>query len=170
MIKGKTPDEIRKIFNIKNDFTPEEEEEVRRENQWAFEWRFKLSSQCGSYYDRKCYINCYAALLFSLASSKLMSSFKVEVFSQTGGVLLQTSSLWSLIEVCQRTSFLSQHDQILCMQFILNLSLLNWCLWIVVHFINQLCRMPSYDLSKQLFVLYYLFPCPWGWLFVIAMI
>jgi hypothetical protein len=29
--------EIRKTFNIKNDFTPEEEEEVRRENQWAFD-------------------------------------------------------------------------------------------------------------------------------------
>ncbi|KAL2636363.1 hypothetical protein R1flu_007842 [Riccia fluitans] len=27
MIKGKTPEEIRKTFNIKNDFTPEEEEE-----------------------------------------------------------------------------------------------------------------------------------------------
>ncbi|XP_051144484.1 SKP1-like protein 1A [Andrographis paniculata] len=37
MIKGKTPDEIRKTFNIKNDFTAEEEEEVRRENSWAFE-------------------------------------------------------------------------------------------------------------------------------------
>ncbi|GAB2225216.1 hypothetical protein Droror1_Dr00006007 [Drosera rotundifolia] len=37
MIKGKTPEEIRKTFNIKNDFTPEEEEEVHRENQWAFE-------------------------------------------------------------------------------------------------------------------------------------
>ncbi|KAF5955902.1 hypothetical protein HYC85_008758 [Camellia sinensis] len=37
MIKGKTPEEIRKTFNIQNDFTPEEEEEVRRENQWAFE-------------------------------------------------------------------------------------------------------------------------------------
>jgi len=37
MIKGKTPEEIRKTFNIVNDFTPEEEEEVRRENQWAFE-------------------------------------------------------------------------------------------------------------------------------------
>ena len=37
MIKGKAPEEIRKTFNIKNDFTPEEEEEVRRENQWAFE-------------------------------------------------------------------------------------------------------------------------------------
>ena len=37
MIKGKTPEEIRKTFNIKNDFSPDEEEEVRRENQWAFE-------------------------------------------------------------------------------------------------------------------------------------
>ncbi|KAG2254423.1 hypothetical protein Bca52824_084559 [Brassica carinata] len=37
MIKGKTPEEIRTTFNIKNDFSPEEEEEVRRENQWAFE-------------------------------------------------------------------------------------------------------------------------------------
>ena len=37
MIKGKTPEEIRKTFNITNDFTLEEEEEVRRENAWAFE-------------------------------------------------------------------------------------------------------------------------------------
>ncbi|CAI9777908.1 unnamed protein product [Fraxinus pennsylvanica] len=37
MIKGKTPEEIRKIFNIINDFTPEEEEKIRIENQWAFE-------------------------------------------------------------------------------------------------------------------------------------
>ncbi|KAD3642108.1 hypothetical protein R6Q59_004730 [Mikania micrantha] len=36
MIKGKTPEEIRKVFNL-NEFTPEEEEEVRRENAWAFE-------------------------------------------------------------------------------------------------------------------------------------
>ncbi|KAI3994395.1 hypothetical protein MKX01_012652 [Papaver californicum] len=36
MIKGKTPEEIRKTFNIKNDFTPEDEEEVRKKNQWAF--------------------------------------------------------------------------------------------------------------------------------------
>ncbi|CAI8619530.1 unnamed protein product [Vicia faba] len=33
MIKGKTPEEIRRTFNIKNDFTLEEEEEVRCENQ-----------------------------------------------------------------------------------------------------------------------------------------
>ncbi|KAI0500048.1 hypothetical protein KFK09_018256 [Dendrobium nobile] len=37
MIKGKTPEEIRRTFNIKNDFTPEEGEEIRRENQWPFE-------------------------------------------------------------------------------------------------------------------------------------
>ena len=35
MIKGKTPEEIRKTFNIKNDFTPEEEEIVRKENEWV---------------------------------------------------------------------------------------------------------------------------------------
>ncbi|CAI0458624.1 unnamed protein product [Linum tenue] len=37
LIKGKTPEEIRKYFNIENDFTKEEEEAIRRENQWAFE-------------------------------------------------------------------------------------------------------------------------------------
>ena len=36
-IKGKTPEEIRVRFNIKNDFTPEEEEEVKRENAWCEE-------------------------------------------------------------------------------------------------------------------------------------
>ena len=35
MIKGKTPEEIRRTFNIKNDFTPEEEEQIRRENAWC---------------------------------------------------------------------------------------------------------------------------------------
>ena len=37
MIKGKNPDQIRKTFNIVNDFTPEEEEAVRAENKWAEE-------------------------------------------------------------------------------------------------------------------------------------
>ncbi|KAH0720567.1 SKP1-like protein 1B [Solanum tuberosum] len=37
MIKGKTPEEISKTFDIKDDLTPEEEEEFRRENAWAFE-------------------------------------------------------------------------------------------------------------------------------------
>ncbi|KAH0773775.1 hypothetical protein KY290_010912 [Solanum tuberosum] len=34
-IKCKTLEEIRKEFGIKNDFTPEEEEENRKENAWA---------------------------------------------------------------------------------------------------------------------------------------
>ena len=37
MIKGKTPEEIRKTFNIKNDFTEEEEAQVHKENQWCEE-------------------------------------------------------------------------------------------------------------------------------------
>ncbi|WMV59059.1 hypothetical protein MTR67_052444 [Solanum verrucosum] len=36
-IKRKPPEEIRKEFDIKNDFTPVEEEEIRKENIWAFE-------------------------------------------------------------------------------------------------------------------------------------
>jgi S-phase kinase-associated protein 1 len=35
MIKGKSPEEIRTTFNITNNFTPEEEEQIRRENEWA---------------------------------------------------------------------------------------------------------------------------------------
>jgi len=35
MIKGKSPEEIRSTFNIVNDFTPEEEEQIRKENEWA---------------------------------------------------------------------------------------------------------------------------------------
>lgn len=37
MIKGKTPEEIRKTFNIKNDFSASEEEQVRKENEWCEE-------------------------------------------------------------------------------------------------------------------------------------
>ena len=35
MIKGKSPEEIRTTFNIRNDFTAEEEAKVRKENQWS---------------------------------------------------------------------------------------------------------------------------------------
>lgn len=35
LIKGKSTEEIRRTFNIKNDFTPEEEERVVRENAWC---------------------------------------------------------------------------------------------------------------------------------------
>ena len=36
-IKDKTPDEIRSRFGIENDLTPEEEEQVKRENTWCEE-------------------------------------------------------------------------------------------------------------------------------------
>ena len=37
LIKGKNAEEIRKQFNIVNDFTPEEEAQVREENKWVEE-------------------------------------------------------------------------------------------------------------------------------------
>jgi S-phase kinase-associated protein 1 len=35
MIKGKTAEELRRIFNLSSGFTPEEEAQVREENKWA---------------------------------------------------------------------------------------------------------------------------------------
>ncbi|GMR61392.1 hypothetical protein PMAYCL1PPCAC_31587 [Pristionchus mayeri] len=35
MIKGKSPEEIRRTFNIKDDFTDEEREQIRKENAWC---------------------------------------------------------------------------------------------------------------------------------------
>ena len=37
LIKGKTPKEIRKMVNIVNDFTPEEEAQGIEENKWCDE-------------------------------------------------------------------------------------------------------------------------------------
>ena len=36
-IKGKNTEEIRKQFNISNDFTPEEEQQILEENKWCME-------------------------------------------------------------------------------------------------------------------------------------
>ncbi|CAF1351114.1 unnamed protein product [Adineta ricciae] len=35
MIKGKASEEIRRTFNIKNDFTLQEEEQIKKENEWC---------------------------------------------------------------------------------------------------------------------------------------
>ena len=41
MIKEcKNPEEIRKKFNCENDFTPEEEEKIRAENEWCMSEKF----------------------------------------------------------------------------------------------------------------------------------
>jgi S-phase kinase-associated protein 1 len=37
MIKGKSPEDIRATFNITNDFSPDEEAQVREENKWCEE-------------------------------------------------------------------------------------------------------------------------------------
>jgi Skp1 family, dimerisation domain len=37
MIKGKSPAEIRGIFGIENDLTPEEEKTILQQNDWAEE-------------------------------------------------------------------------------------------------------------------------------------
>lgn len=37
MIRGKSAEQIRELFNIENDFTPEEEEKIREENRWCEE-------------------------------------------------------------------------------------------------------------------------------------
>lgn len=34
-MKGKTTEELREMYNIKNDFSPEEEEQIRKENEWC---------------------------------------------------------------------------------------------------------------------------------------
>ncbi|KIW21969.1 uncharacterized protein PV07_12629 [Cladophialophora immunda] len=36
MMKGKSPEEIRKIFNIQKDLTGEEEQQIRCENRWFY--------------------------------------------------------------------------------------------------------------------------------------
>ena len=37
VINDKTPEQIRAIFNIQSDFTPEEEAQIRKENEWTEE-------------------------------------------------------------------------------------------------------------------------------------
>jgi S-phase kinase-associated protein 1 len=37
LMRGQSAAQIRETFGIRNDFTPEEEEAVRAENQWAYD-------------------------------------------------------------------------------------------------------------------------------------
>ena len=37
LIKGKTPEDIRALFGIENDLSPEEERAIAEENKWAFD-------------------------------------------------------------------------------------------------------------------------------------
>ena len=37
LIRNKTPEQIRRAYNIRNDFTPEEEAQIIEENKWAEE-------------------------------------------------------------------------------------------------------------------------------------
>merc|ERR1712226_914099 len=37
MIKGAKPEDIRRTFNVENDFTPSEEEDIRKQNLWVEE-------------------------------------------------------------------------------------------------------------------------------------
>lgn len=37
VIRGKTPEQIRRMYSIRNDFTPEEEAQIIEENTWAEE-------------------------------------------------------------------------------------------------------------------------------------
>ena len=38
LFKGQTPEKIREIFNIENDFSKEEEEDFKKKSGWAFKW------------------------------------------------------------------------------------------------------------------------------------
>eukprot|EP01035_Chromulina_nebulosa_P020558 gene20558-26663_t len=48
-IRKRSPESIRKIFQIKNDFTPEQEAKVREENQWALDELENHTSSSDSY-------------------------------------------------------------------------------------------------------------------------
>lgn len=43
-IKDFQPEEVRQIFNIENGYSEEEEAQVRKENEWAFHWCWKLKT------------------------------------------------------------------------------------------------------------------------------
>jgi S-phase kinase-associated protein 1 len=48
MVKGKEPDEVKKMFNIEPDITPEEEKLVRDQNPWIFDITAAAASGAGA--------------------------------------------------------------------------------------------------------------------------
>ena len=77
MIKGKTPEEIRKLFNIVNDFTPEEEAQIKKENvscarRAAQDTLLKLSFRNGQRTARWC-----CSVLFSFLLSNCVVACSV---------------------------------------------------------------------------------------------
>uniref|UniRef100_W6NB46 SKP1 component and Exonuclease domain containing protein n=1 Tax=Haemonchus contortus TaxID=6289 RepID=W6NB46_HAECO len=55
MINGKTPDEIRRTFNIINDFSPEEEARIRKENAWRLPYNEcveESAEELAEYYEK----------------------------------------------------------------------------------------------------------------------
>lgn len=44
MVKKKSPEQVRDMFNITNDFTPEEEKQIQKENAWCKDYETNVSS------------------------------------------------------------------------------------------------------------------------------
>lgn len=119
MIKGKTPEEIRKTFNIKNDFTPEEEEEVRRENQWAFEWILERSVPFEVFSPPLICLSWYFMIVFISYRGELSATINVSSVNRGDCIILPIacrltiapSDLWKrcnlVSSVCLRSYFLS---------------------------------------------------------------
>lgn len=99
MIKGKTPEEIRKLFNIVNDFTPEEEAQIRKENVSYF-MNFdtlhidNILSRNGLRTDRGCH--CWSRLLDRSLVKELYSyTIYYTHLAVSGGVLRDTKAMLS---------------------------------------------------------------------------
>jgi len=115
MIKGKTPEEIRKTFNIKNDFTPEEEEQVRREVSHRFIYQVQKSKWISHHFlpivTKERLVRGEINVFFLLSSSR--HALKDNV---TGGSLIPTAltflspfhyRLSSSSDACKKTMLFS---------------------------------------------------------------
>lgn len=84
LIEGKIIDKLRETFNVKNDLTPEEEERVRKENIWAFEWTNQpfvftpLLINVIWFFNLK-YLFSFVYVFYSFAS--MLCDFEFEIFN-----------------------------------------------------------------------------------------